>query len=177
MPIRSLLPSDAEAYRRIRQVSLAEVPQFVGPLAEQEAQSPVALLQTRLTQYESEGLFPFGFFVGNHCAGVAALSQKANPKYAHKVFFWGMYVMPEFRGRHIGRNLMKHRIDFARNRLKARFVSSQVTTTNKPSLALHHRFGFISCGVETHAMLLDGKFHDFELMHLDLNTSAQAFSE
>jgi len=122
----------------------------------------------RMEAYEAEGVFPFGCFLDEQCAGVAALSRKLNPKYSHKVFFWGLYILREFRGQSIGRRLMEHRIAFARSLPGVRFVTLQVTTTNRQARALHQRFGFVSCGIEPQALQLNGKFYDFELMQLTL---------
>src|SRR5262249_34783215 len=148
MSVRRLQSSDAVAYQHIRRCALKDVPQFVGPLAEQEALCDLPDLQHRMEHYESEGIFPFGCFSDNQWAGVAALSRKQNPKYSHKVFFWGLYVLPAFRGRSVGRLLMEHRIAFARALPGVRFATLQVTTTNEPAHALHQRFGFVSCGIE-----------------------------
>jgi L-amino acid N-acyltransferase YncA len=137
-------------------------------LAEQEALCNLAELQTRMDNYEAEGIFPFGCFVGEHLAGVAAFSRKSNPKYLHKVFFWGLYVLPEHRGHSVGRQLMEHRLAFASGLSGVRFATLQVTTTNEPARILHQRFGFVSCGVEPQALHLNGKFYDFELMQLEL---------
>ena len=169
MVIRRLQSSDAMAYQQIRRHALKDVPQFVGPMAEQEANCDLAELQSRMADYEREGIFPFGCFLDGHCAGVAALSRKQNPKYSHKVFFWGLYILPEFRGRAIGRQLMEYRIAFARSLPGVRFATLQVTTTNEPARMLHQRFGFVSCGIEPQVLQLDGKFYDFESMQFDLN--------
>jgi ribosomal protein S18 acetylase RimI-like enzyme len=169
MTIRLLTSADAPAYQHIRQCALKEVPQFVGPSAEWEANCNLAELQSRMDRYESEGTYLFGCFLNDVCAGVAAMSRKLNPKYSHKVFFWGFYILPAYRGRSLGRHLMQARIEFARNLPGVRFATLQVTTTNEPARILHQRFGFVSCGIEPHALHLDGKFYDFELMQLDLN--------
>jgi len=168
MVVRRLQSSDAESCQRVRRRALADVPQFVGPLAEQEALCDLAELKMRMDAYEAEGVFPFGCFLGEQCAGVAALSRKLNPKYSHKVFFWGLYILPEFRGQSIGRSLMEHRIAFARSLPGVRFATLQVTTTNQPARVLHQRFGFVSCGIEPSALCLNGQFCDFELMQLAL---------
>lgn len=80
MVVRLLQPSDAVAYLRVRRHALTDVLQFVGPLAEQEALCDLAELKTRMDAYEAEGVFPFGCFLDEQCAGVAALSRKLNPK-------------------------------------------------------------------------------------------------
>jgi hypothetical protein len=71
MVVRRLQSSDAAAYQQIRRDALNDVPQFVGSLAEQEALCDLAELQSRMDNYEAEGVFIFGCFVGEHCAGVA----------------------------------------------------------------------------------------------------------
>ncbi len=173
MIIRRLQSTDAAVYQQVRRAALSDVPQFVGPLAEQEAASKLPELGSRMKNYEAEGIYPFGCFLDGECAGVASLSRKLNPKYSHKVFFWGLYILPAFRGRSVGRHLMEHRIAFARALPGVRFATLQVTTTNKPARILHERFGFVSCGVEPQAMCLDGKFYDFELMQLDLSRGVE----
>jgi ribosomal protein S18 acetylase RimI-like enzyme len=168
MLVRRLQSSDAAVYQKIRRHAVSDVPQFVGPLAEQEALCDLTELQSRMDAYEAEGVFLFGCFSDEQCVGVAALSRKLNPKYSHKVFFWGLYIPPEFRGRSIGRQLMEHLIAFARSLPGVRFAMLQVTTTNEPARALHQRFGFVSCGIEPRALFLDGRFYDFELMQMNL---------
>ena len=167
--VRKLEVSDAVAYQNIRREALKDVPQFVGPLAEQEALCDLSDLQFKMERYESEGIFTFGYFLANECVGVAAFTRRLNPKYLHKVFFWGLYILPKYRGRSIGRQLMEHRISVARTFPEVRFATLQVTTTNKPARALHERFGFVSYGVEPYALNLNGKFYDYEMMQLDLH--------
>lgn len=172
MKIRRLQAIDAAGYQQVRRRALADVPEFVGPLAEQEALCKLGELQSRMNGYEAEGVFPFGCFLDEQCVGVAALKRNLNPKYSHKIFFWGLYILPEFRGRSIGRQLMEQRIAFARNLPGVRFATLQVTTTNEPARALHQRFGFVSCGIEPQALFLNGKYYDFELMQLDLDVAS-----
>lgn len=168
MSIRRIQVSDAAGYQTVRKAALKDVPQFVGPSAEQEAVCALSEMEARIQNEEAEGIYRFGVFLDGRCAGVAAMTRKLNPKYSHKVFFWGLYILPEFRGRSVGRKLMEERIVFARTLPGVRFATLQVTTTNEPARILHQRFGFVSCGIEPQAMCLDGKFYDFELMQLDL---------
>jgi ribosomal protein S18 acetylase RimI-like enzyme len=169
MTFRRLQSSDAIIYQQIRRHALNEMPQFVGPLAEQEALSELTQLQSCMDGYESEGIFPFGCFLDAECAGVAALTRKLHPKYSHKLFLWGMYILPAYRGRSIGRHFMEHLLSFAHNLNGVRFVILQVTTSNAPARVLYQRFGFVSCGIEPQAIRLGEMFHDFEMMQLDLN--------
>ncbi len=172
MVIRRLQPSDAEAYQQVRRHALKDVPQFVGPLAEQDALCDLVQLRSRVSTGEAEGVFRFGCFLGERCVGIAAFSRHLNPKYSHKVFFWGLYILPEFRGRSIGRRFMEDRIHLARSLSGVRFATLQMTTTNEPARALHQRFGFVSCGIEPQALCLDGRFYDVELLQMTLTHDA-----
>jgi ribosomal protein S18 acetylase RimI-like enzyme len=168
MLFRSLQPADAAVYRHIRRTALNEVPQFVGPMAEQEALSGLVPLQSQLARYPIEGNYAFGFFFGTDCAAIAVLTRKMHAKYAHKLFLWGMFVRPDYRGRSVGRHFLAHLLAFAREQPGVRFVSLQVTTTNEPAKALYRGHGFTSYGVEPQAVVHEGSFYDFEMMQLDL---------
>lgn len=172
MTLRRIQVSDAADYQAVRRAALKDVPQFVGPAAEQEAGCSLSELESWIQNEEAEGIYRFGVFLDGHCAGVTAVSRKLNPKYAHKVFLWGLYILPEFRGRSLGRKLVEEQIMFVRTMPGVRFATLQVTTTNEPARMLYRRCGFVSCGVEPQAMCLDGKFYDFELMQLDLRREA-----
>jgi ribosomal protein S18 acetylase RimI-like enzyme len=167
--VRLLEPSDAGVYQALRRSALVEVPEFVGPSAEREARCEAGELRARMVSHRAEGIYRFGCFVDGTCAGVAAQTQNPNPRYSHKVFFWGLYVAPAFRRQAVAGALMEHRLAFARSLPGVKFVMLQVTTSNHHSRRLHERHGFVSCGIEPGAMRLeDGRMFDFELMQLRL---------
>jgi ribosomal protein S18 acetylase RimI-like enzyme len=165
---RPLAPEDAEAYRAIRRSALVEAPQFVGPLAEREAGLELVELRSQLRAYPAQGIHVFGTFIAGDAAAVAAMTRKLDPKYAHKLFLWGMFVLPEFRGKSIGRRFLDHLLAFGRQQAGVRFINLQVTTTNTPARALYASRGFVSYGVEREALRLDAGSFDFEMMQLDL---------
>jgi ribosomal protein S18 acetylase RimI-like enzyme len=166
---RLLGPLDAPAYRSLRQRALAEAPQYVGPLGEREAMSSVEDLQTRLTAYPGEGVSMVGGFVDGICTAAAGLNRSLNHKYAHKMFLWGMYVLPEHRGCSLGRQLLEHLLALAREQAGVRFVQLQVTSTNDPAVSLYRRGGFVRYGLEPSALRLDGRDYDFALMQCELS--------
>ena len=168
MIVRPLQPTDAACYREIRRRALAEAPQFLGPLGEREATSELAELQARMAAYPGEGVHLFGSFVDEACVAVAGLNRSPNPKYAHKMFLWGMYVLPEHRGHSIGREILQELLAFARGHAGVRFVHLQVTSTNEPARALYLGHGFVCHGREPCALRLNDRDFDFELMQLSL---------
>lgn len=166
--VRTVGPGDAAAYLALREASLREAPHLVGPRAEREARADSVSLASILGSYPREGVHAFGAFLGPECAAAAALARPADVKYSHKMFLWGMYVLPAHRGRSLGQELLAHIVGFARGQAGVRRLTLQVTTTNAAAKALYGKFGFVTYGIERQAMLLDGESHDFELMELDL---------
>jgi len=169
MIIRLLQPGDAACYQDIRRRALAEAPQFVGPLGEREAASDPAELTARMAAYPLEGIYLFGCLLDEDCVAVAGLNRSQNPKYAHKMFLWGMYVVPEYRGRSIAHRMLENLLAHAREQKGVRFVTLQVTATNEPAKALYRSHGFASYGIEPEALRLDGRCYDFEMMQLPLD--------
>ncbi|HEX3728745.1 MAG TPA: N-acetyltransferase [Opitutaceae bacterium] len=169
--IRPLTPEDAAAYGELRRNSLAEAPHLVGPRAEREARDELTALRARIAAYPGEGVAVFGGFRGGICAAAGALARNADPKFAHKLFLWGMYVRPEFRGQSLGREMLERLLAFARRQPGAECVMLQATTTNEPAKALYRKFGFVSCGIEPKALKLGDDYWDFETMQLDLAKS------
>ncbi|GAB2587246.1 hypothetical protein GCM10027168_20050 [Streptomyces capparidis] len=62
-------------------------------------------------------------------------------------------VAPAWRGRGVGRTLMRHALDFARER-RAGHVWLEVSSVNVPAVRAYQRMGFAFCGLDT--SLYDG---------------------
>jgi len=174
MIFRTLQPDDAVFYQFARRRALEELPQFVGPLAEREASMEVDELRRQLAAYPAQGVNVFGCFLNGEGAAVAAMTRKLDPKYAHKLFLWGMFVLPSYRRHSIGRCFLSHLVGFAQQQVGVQFITLQVTTTNAPARALYERNSFVSYGIEPCALLLNGAFLDFELMQLDLRAAVRS---
>jgi ribosomal protein S18 acetylase RimI-like enzyme len=174
MIIRPLQPGDAAGYLALRRRALAEAPQFVGPLGEREAMGGMEELLDRLAAYPAEGTQVFGSFANEALAAAAGLNRSQNPRYSHKMFLWGMYVLPEYRRQACGRGLLEHLLDLARGRQGVRLVNLQVTAANEPAKAFYRRSGFASYGIEPVALQLDGQFYDFEMMQCVLARPASS---
>jgi len=168
LQIRPLAAEDAAIYQELRRLSLAEAPHLVGPRAEREARDELPALRARIAGYPGEGVFAFGGFRDGICAAAGALARNPDPRFSHKLFLWGMYVRPEFRGQSAGRQMLEHLLAFARRQPGAECVMLQATTTNEPAKALYRKFGFVSCGIEPKALKIGGNYWNFETMQVDL---------
>ena len=77
----------------------------------------------------------------------------------------GIGVIPEYRGQGIGAALMTRTIAAAWERGFTR-VELTVRTDNVRAAAMYRRLGFADEGVQRHAFLVDGRYHDLYLMAL-----------
>jgi RimJ/RimL family protein N-acetyltransferase len=77
----------------------------------------------------------------------------------------GMGLLPEYRGRGLGRPLMTRSLDAARAFGLAR-VELTVRVDNPRALALYRKLGFEVEGCNRRAMLVDGQFEDLLFMAL-----------
>ncbi|WP_432093983.1 GNAT family N-acetyltransferase [Streptomyces sp. bgisy100] len=82
--------------------------------------------------------------------GFAAVSHSA---WNRRLIVEDIEVAPGHRGRGIGRTLMGHAVDFARER-GARHLWLEVTNVNAPAIHAYRRMGFTLCGLDT--TLYDG---------------------
>ena len=77
----------------------------------------------------------------------------------------GMGLLPEYRGRGLGRPLMTRSLDAARAFGLAR-VELTVRVDNQRALELYRKLGFEVEGRNRRAMLVDGRFEDILTMAL-----------
>jgi phosphinothricin acetyltransferase len=80
----------------------------------------------------------------------------------------GTFILPEWRGRGLGRQLWSATVDFARH-AGYRKVLIQVRGSNTAAQAFYHRLGFQDCGRFGRQVIIDGVEDDevlMELLHL-----------
>jgi ribosomal protein S18 acetylase RimI-like enzyme len=76
-----------------------------------------------------------------------------------------MGLLPEYRGRGLGRRLATQAIESARQAGIER-VELEVFASNQPAIALYRTLGFVIEGVKKMARKLDGTYDDNVLMAL-----------
>jgi len=167
MEIREITSRDAESYYKLRVLSEEEYPEFVGFNAERELSAGSSGIAELLSQYPSEGTLVFGAFNQGELVGVTALSRRLSPKYQHKAFLWGMYVLPEFRGLGAAQVLMEKAIEWAKEHTEVIAISLQVTLSNIRGQQFYKRFGFSVFGTEQNSLFAAGQFHGVHYMELE----------
>jgi RimJ/RimL family protein N-acetyltransferase len=164
--IRPLVPDDAPVYRALRLRALAEFPDAFTSSVEEETPTAgewsVERLQPR------EGHVMFGAFVGGTLAGTTGLERLTRAKEQHKAVLYGMYVAPEYGGRHLGRRLVEAAVAAARSWPGLEQIALTVTRTNLRAHRLYIEAGFVTFGIEHRAIKFGDTYYDKEHMVLFL---------
>lgn len=95
-------------------------------------------------------------------AGYASLSRYRDRKAFDPAVELSIYIHKDYRGRGIGRSLMRETLSYAERCSEIETVISLITSENEASIHLHEAFGFSYCGQIRHAGVKFGK-------ELDLN--------
>jgi ribosomal protein S18 acetylase RimI-like enzyme len=164
--IRRLTPSDVDAFRSVRLAALRLHPEAFGAAYEDEAALDRAQFVGRLS---APGLVRFGAF-DEHGAlvGLVGLVLRSGAKQRHKAFLFSMYVDAAYRGTGLAQQLVEAVVAAARE-AGAIVLQLSVAAGNAPAQRLYRRMGFTTYGVERRSIRLGDRFHDEELMSLDLD--------
>ncbi len=164
--IRALSPADAEDYRRVRLDALRLHPDAFSASFEAEAALDRAHIVERLC---TPGVTRFGAFDAHGgLVGIVGLRLRPGAKERHRAHLFSMYVDAAHRGAGLARQLVEVVIAGARE-AGAIVLDLSVTAGNAPAQRLYRRMGFTTYGVERRWIKVDDRFHDKELMALDLD--------
>jgi ribosomal protein S18 acetylase RimI-like enzyme len=121
----------------------------------------------RLTSNDEQ--FALGAFCPDLVGIVGFFRQKGN-KVKHQGTIWGMYVLPEFRGLSISRQLMVAAIMYAQEIPELEYLKLTVVTKKQNAFKLYKSLGFEQYGIEPAALKLSGAYLDEALMQLKLHS-------
>ena len=166
MQIRLLGPEDFELFWPVRLLALQESPQAFGASYEESKKMPPEEAMRRLKP--RDGGFVLGAFAPD-LVGLAGFVRHDFLKGKHKGMIWGVYVVPDFRGKGVARVVMETAIARCRTIEGLEEVTLTVSATNAPAYNLYKSLGFETYGVEPRALKVDDKYIDEALMVLRLH--------
>jgi RimJ/RimL family protein N-acetyltransferase len=166
--VRPLAPADAEAFRALRLRGLREQPEAFGSTYEEEVDRPLQVTADGLPG--ATGSAVYGAFDDDGAlAGIGGMHRESKRKARHRAGIFGMYVVPEARGRGLGRALLQALVDHARTLEGLHRLELGVTTTNTAARGLYVAFGFVPYGVQPDSHRAGGQSWDTELMTMALD--------
>jgi len=158
MPIRRLVPGDAQAYRALMLEAYERHPDAFTSTATERAALPLSWWEARLDASPRADQVVIGAFDGDRLAGAAGLLFETREKSRHKASLFGMYVAPSSRHAGFGRQLVLAALAQAAAREGVKLVQLTVTQGNAAAQALYEQCGFESFGVEPLAVAAGGAF-------------------
>lgn len=155
--LRRLTAADAEAFSALRRLVAADNLVPLGLGMQEELARP---LQGFRDQLSAPSNAVFGAFVGGDLAATAAVAPSGPfASSRHKLVLWGTFVAPAYRRKGLGRTVVRHAIDHARQN-GARRVNLTMYLPNPAAAALYESLGFIAWGTEPEAVCIEGTYHD-----------------
>jgi ribosomal protein S18 acetylase RimI-like enzyme len=167
--IRSLEISDAAALFELRRHALRDAPSaFLASPEDDLGSSEDAVRQLLGRAPES---VVFGAW-NQTLVGMLGFNRSSQIKSAHKAQLWGMFVIPSFRGRGLGEELLLAAIAHAR--VSDGITSMQLCVSESATSAkrLYERLGFRTWGVEPDAIRYQGQSFADHHMALSLTFSS-----
>ena len=169
--IRPLAESDAEIYHALRLRALKEHPTaFAQPYESQAATSMVDVAERLREASESPHDFILGTFTDGVLIGMVGFRRERGGRVRHKGTIWGMYIAAEVQGRGLGRALIQEAISRASKMPGLEQISLGVISGNSYARNLYASLGFETYGMEKRAIVINGEYHDDELMQVFLSS-------
>ncbi|HJU69853.1 MAG TPA: GNAT family N-acetyltransferase [Gemmatimonadaceae bacterium] len=172
--IRQLVPGDAAAFQTLRLHALRECPEAFGSTFAEEEILSLDVIAERLTPARRPvGRATFGAFVNETLVGITGCVQEAKTKARHKAIVWGMYVVPEQRGRGIARRLLEAIILEARSWPDVERLTLTVVERAAAARQLYRAMGFQPFGRELDGLRQEGVGDTVEYMSLSLRDASR----
>lgn len=164
--IRMLAVSDVGAYRSVRLNGLKTDPGAFGSTYELEVQFPLETMVERIRATDEK--FVLGAFDDHELVGIVTFMRESGVKERHKGHVFGMYVMPETRGRGVGARLLRALLEKACEMEGLERINLTVVSDNVCAKKLYEAAGFRLYGTERKSLKSAGRYFDEDLMVLEL---------
>ena len=168
MIVRRLTVDDGEHQWNLRLQALQDSPEGFGSTYEETIARGYESYIKRLQNEKDSSLWFGAFEHENRLIGMLGIVHEQGLKSHHKGYIVSMYVIPEARGKGVGKALLNEAITQASNDGSFDQLQLAVVTTNDSARQLYRSLGFEVYGIEPRALKKDGHYWDEELMILKL---------
>ncbi len=157
--IRQLKENDSESYYKIRLEGLKLHPEAFGTGAEDWTKATSEQVKNLLAN-SSQDDFVLGVFHEEKLVGVIGLKREKKHSVGHKGTVWGLFVLPEFRNKGLGRKLVAALTKKSSSHQELKFIRAVVTNTSANAIGIFESLGFIRYGIELRGIKQGSNFFD-----------------
>jgi ribosomal protein S18 acetylase RimI-like enzyme len=169
LQIRAVAEADLEAYKALRDHTLAHHEEAFTSDAATEAQRTAQSYRARLGgDANDQGGFTLGAWRGDRLVGAITCERDPRSKVRHIGHIVGMMVMADQQGQGVGRALLDALIARASADDELHQLTLSVTASNSAALRLYESAGFTRYGSLPRAIRIGERFLDKHLMQLNL---------
>lgn len=162
--IRPAKEDDAAGYRDLRLEALRNHPEAFSDDYEVNLSRPMTFWTERLRAEKADrSVLTCLAFSEQKLIGTGSIVRPSALKTRHSATIVGMYVKPDWRGRHIAERLVEACVDWARTE-GSTIVKLAVISTNTPAIRCYARCGFQVYGIEPQALHHVNVYYDDLLM-------------
>lgn len=161
--IRRLTIDDIPSYRVVRLRALKEHPEVFGQSYEDALKLSDDDFRKQFESHNDEQ-FLLGAFLGDQLVGTLYFGRETGHKKRHKAVMGAMYVIPEVRGKGLGRALLTDALDYASTLEGLEDIGLGVMLGNETARQLYASMGFDSVCVTPHYLKIDEQYYDLEWM-------------
>lgn len=163
MEVKEIYAQDSAAYKAFLLKGLVEDGANFRISPDDEKDAPFPTLGT-------PDSFTLGAFADQRLAGIVSFGREGRDreKLRHKGLLFRMYVHPQFRGKGVGRALIKALLERVERLGDVEQINLTVVATNPAAKKLYEQFGFVSFAVEKNALKWKGHYYTEEQMVLFL---------
>lgn len=172
MIIRELTEHDTETFLALQRRGLRTDPEaFVASLEDEASSYPEEVRERLRHASVTSGDIVLGAFAP-HLIGILAITQDKRMKRQHKADLHGMYIVPEFRGRGLGKTLLAASLARARHMPGLEEIQLIVAAHNHEAVSLYERYGFLRVWTERRALKCGDHYVDAHHMILDVTSGS-----
>jgi ribosomal protein S18 acetylase RimI-like enzyme len=160
MQIRKLEPNDAMVWKKLRLESLVKHPENYLSAIEEESLLTDEDWQQRIAQNDVYGLFE-----DKQLVSIASMKTMSRLKCSHVGEIWGVYTIPDARGKGYSSQLLKHLLTDAKHKVDHCILTC--TTTNQGAFHIYQKLGFRVYGIDNKAIKVGENYYDEYMMTLE----------